>query len=77
MDEAEEAAGERIGGPTAADTATIRLLEARLGVTAPETTHDWRWAAQRLARALVNGWCADAAATLAGLAGDPLTAGSG
>lgn len=68
MDEAEETAGERIGGPTTADTAAIRLLDARLGATSPETADDWRWLAQRLARALVNGWHAERAEPLARLA---------
>lgn len=77
LNEAEQTAGNRIGGPTKADVEAIRLLRARVAGTRPETTDDWRWVARRLARALVNGWSNDDAAPLVRLAGDPLTVGCG
>lgn len=64
LDEAETAAGNRIGGPTDGDMARVALLEGRVAALQPETAADWRWAARRLSRALVNGWSGNAAARL-------------
>jgi hypothetical protein len=66
IDEAEALAGERAGGPTLADQAAIRLLEAKL--PRPADAADWEWLAKRLARALDNGWKGTAAFRLIRLA---------
>lgn len=66
IDEAEAAAGNRAGGPTSADRATIRRLEANL--PRPVSSADWEWLARRLARALENGWHGSAAYRLIRLA---------
>lgn len=66
IDEAEALAGERAGGPTRADMATIRLLEAKL--RRPVDPNDWEWLAKRLARAIENGWHGPAAHRLIRLA---------
>lgn len=77
LDEAEEAAGNRIGGPTAAELRSIRRLQARVAALQPETADDWRHVAGKLARALVNGLGADDAMPMIQLAGDPATVGCG
>jgi hypothetical protein len=66
IDEAEALAGGRAGGPTLADQAAIRLLEAKL--PRPAGAGDWEWLAKRLARALENGWQGTAAYRLIRLA---------
>lgn len=76
LNDAEATAWDRVGGSTEADGAAICALEARVHDKRPETADDWRWAAQRLARAAVNGWCDEAFAPLVRLVGDPMTVGS-
>jgi hypothetical protein len=66
LDEAEASAGNRPGGPTNADVAATRRLEACLHRLRPQSAQDWRWTAERLARALLNGWTDAAAAPLVG-----------
>jgi hypothetical protein len=66
IDEAEARAHARVGGLTSADAAVIKRLEASL--PAPFTADDWRWTAQRLSRAILNGWTPRAVAPLIRLA---------
>jgi hypothetical protein len=66
IDDAEATAGDRAGGPTSSDRATIRRLEAQL--PPPAAAADWEWLARRLARALENGWHGPAAHRLIRLA---------
>lgn len=75
LDEAEDAAGNRIGGPTEGDVARVALLEARVAALRPKTAWDWRWAARRACRAMVNDWGADRAEPLIQIVGDPATVG--
>lgn len=67
IDKAESAAWDRIGGPTDAEFAAIRRLEAAL--TTPTVLAGRRWLAGRLARAVANDWHAEARDRLAELAG--------
>ena len=66
IDKSEEVAWNRIGGPTSTEFGAIRQREGSLPV--PATVADWQWLARRLARAVVNGWSAEATAPLLRLA---------
>jgi hypothetical protein len=66
IDQAEKLANERVGGPTAAESAAIRRQEKAL--PPPATVDDWQWLAERLARAVINGWTPRAASPLVRLA---------
>lgn len=67
IDEAERLADDRIGGPTDAQCAAIRRLEAAL--PAPSCVLEWRWLAGRFVRAFENEWRPEAVDRLAELAG--------
>jgi hypothetical protein len=66
IDQAEGVAWDRIGGPTDAECAAIRRLEAAL--PAPVTIEDWHWLAGRFSRALANAWAGAAVDRLVRLA---------
>lgn len=68
IDIAERIGGERIGGASRQDVEAVRAWERRLTRLQPSTLVDWQWLAQRLARAVENGWSRDDALGLARLA---------
>lgn len=61
---AEKAAGERRGGPTTAMLKAVNRAEEGLFRTKPANADDFQWIANRLARAIENGWAAEATAPL-------------
>lgn len=65
LDALEEAAGERVGGPTHEDWERIRTLEADIGARQADSVPVALWRARRLARAVTDRWRDDFVEALA------------